>query len=245
MFCYYRTLCFIVLCCVIQPNNAFSSAIQYINDYGQLPLYRSLAISPDGEHFTNIERGKDNDMLVIRKVDTRKIIYYGHITQFKARSTYFLTNKHVLLRGSNTMRTWGYKGRRENTGALVYNIETKKFSNLLRFSKNIHPAQTGLGRIVGLDQDREVVYMPAYDIGGYDVEAPYHLYRVNLNTGKGRLHAKGTRNTIDWFVGDKGKVLAREEYHEDDQRHIIRSKLSGNWKAIYDVETPIPDVSVQ
>lgn len=232
-------LLFLLLGVFTFPHNA---SAQSVDDYGQLPKFRSLAISPNGQYFSYIQRGNGNDIFAVNNAKTQELIFAANVNKFKARSTYFVTNKHVVLQGSDTTRTPGYFGRREQSGALVYNLETDKTKVLLKNTKGIHPAQTGLGKIVGLNTEDEVVYMPAYN---NDSVPAYNLYKVSLNGGRGRVHAKGNSDTIDWFVDKQGAVLAREEYDMDENRHIIRSKISGKWTTIYDTETPLFVISVQ
>ncbi|MGD8836937.1 MAG: hypothetical protein PVJ19_18480, partial [Desulfobacteraceae bacterium] len=169
-------------------SHAVADTSKYIDTYGQLPKYRSLAISPNGKYFSYIERGREHDLFIVRHTETRKTAFAGNITKFKARSTSFVTDKHVLLRGSDTMYVWGYNNRHEHSAALAYNIETGKFKLLLKGTKNIHPAQSGLGEIVGMNAEDETVYMPAFASGSNHY---LNLYNVSLNSGKGRLHAKG------------------------------------------------------
>lgn len=225
----------------------FSSSLSYserspIEVYGSLPEFRSLSISPDGEHYAYIQRVDTADYFVVTHIESRNIVAKIPAKKLKARSTYFATNEHVLLRASDTSSTFGFRGRRERSGALVYNIRSNEVRLLLKKTKYIHPAQTGLGKIVGLHERDEKVYMPAFHWVG---AAAYNLYKVDLNTGRGRLHARGTANTIDWFVGNEGLVLAREQYDEEDKEHRIQSKVSGKWKTIYSAQTSIPEISVQ
>jgi len=182
------------------------------------------------------------DYFVVLHIASKKIIAKIPAKSLKARSTYFATNEHVLLRASDTISNFWFRGRRERSGALVYNIRSNEVRLLLKGTKNIHPAQTGLGKVVGVHERDEKVYMPAFHWGG---AVSYNLYKVDLNNGRGRLHARGTANTTDWFVGNDGLVLAREEYDKDDKEQRIQSKTSGKWKTIYSVETSIPKISVQ
>jgi dipeptidyl aminopeptidase/acylaminoacyl peptidase len=201
-----------------------------------------MSISPDGRHIAYIQRIKNIEYFVVALTDTKEIVGSVNAKKIKARSTSFATNNHVLFQASKTNVTLGYRGRHEFSAAIGYTIDEKKVTLLLKGTQDIHPAQTGLGKIVGLDVDKEVVYMPAFDEYG---SKPYNLYQVNLNTGVGRIYTKGKSGTIDWFVGEKGQVLAREDYDEDTQTHSIVSKTSGKWKTIYSLSTPIPSISVQ
>lgn len=221
---------------------SFADSTDEIERYGQLPAYRDFAISPNGENVSFIRRGDEHDEFLIMDIAKSELIFGSVIDKFKARSTYFLTDDHVVLMGSDTTRTFGYSGKRESSGSLVYNIKANKYVVLLNKTKNIHPAQTGLGSVVGFNKTEQLVYMPAYDQGSVP---KYNLYKVKLKNGRGRLHARGNSHTIDWFVSENGTVLAREEYNEKSQLHSIRSKLSGQWEEVFRQKTAIPSISVR
>lgn len=210
--------------------------------FGNLPAMRAFSISPDGEHYAYIQRANGNDYFIIYRSETGELIASVAADSFKARSTYFATNHHVVLKGSQTSKVFGYRGRFENTGALVFNITTGKVKLLLKGTEDLHQAQGGLGKIVGLNRSAAKVYMPAYHDSNRN--PAYNLYRVNLDTGRGKLHARGNSSTRDWFVDKQGRILAREEYDNEEQEHRILSKVSGKWQAIYSKKVPFPDISV-
>ena len=237
---HFSTL-FLVIIVVFQTPFTFSDPTD-IETYGRLPKIRAVSISPNGQHIAYIQRTDNLDYFVVSLSDFSKVLVKVKADKLKARSTSFATNNHVLFRASQTRRTTGYHGRQEQSGALVYNIKKHNVKLLLNRAENIHPAQTGVGHIVGLHAKKETVYMPAFDQFG---SHPYNLYRVNLNTGSGKIYAKGTAHTTDWFVGNNGLILAREEYDEKNKTHSIASKISGNWKTVYTLETSIPSISVQ
>jgi len=237
-----RILIYFFAIIILSTSHTLADTSKYIDNYGQLPRYRSLAISPNGEHISYIERGPEHDRFIVRHTKTLKAIFYNEVTTFKARSTFFVTNKHVLLLGSDTTFVWGALSPHEHTGGLVYNIETGKVVLLLQDTKDIYPVQTGIGTIVGLNAEDEAVYMPAFA----SLSTPkLNLYKVSLNTGRGRIHAKGTKHTMDWFVGEQGEILAKVEYDKGRKIHTIRSKLTGKWVTVYSNETPFPEITVR
>lgn len=213
-----------------------------IEVYGKLPQFRGFSISPDGKHYAYIQRIDDIDYFIVKDLKTHKLVGGANTSNIKARGTEFVTNKHVLLRATETRTTLGYRGRLEVSGAIAYNIKTKAMKLLLRDTENLHPAQTGLGKIVGLNPDSETAYMPGYSDAR---DPPYNLYKVNLNTGRGKLYTKGNRYVVHWFVTGQGEVLAREEYDEKHQEHRVVSKIDGDWKTIYSRKTPVPEISIQ
>ncbi|UTW45445.1 S9 family peptidase [bacterium SCSIO 12696] len=228
-------VCFL-LAIVCQPIVAAPA----VEDYGLLPQYRSFSISPDGEHYAYIQRIKQDDYVIVVNVNSKEMVRGINASKVKARSVEFLSNEHVILRASKTARRFGIRGHWENSRAISLNIKTGKFKYLLNGTENLHSAQSGMGRIVGFNPDKNLVYMPAFKDTGL-----YNLYRVSLSSGKGRVHQRGSSHTIDWFVSSNGDALAREDYVTNTQEHEIYSKASGKWEKIYSRKTPIPNISIQ
>jgi len=192
-----------------------------LEEFGRLPDIQSLSISPDGKHIAFLRRKDDEKMLLVLKLDDGSVVGGARIGgKLKARSVYFATNSHVILRASDTVRLFGYRNinKLEMSGAFAFSLKTKKTRVLLNRTKGLHPAQSGLGRIVGVNAEKNVAYMPAYIEGN---QPPNDLFEVNLKTGFGRRHARGKSHTIDWFVANDGTVLAREDYQEKTQEHRI------------------------
>ncbi|MEM7082621.1 MAG: S9 family peptidase [Pseudomonadota bacterium] len=208
--------------------------------YGQLPFVRSVTISPDGEHLAYIQRQQDGDYFVIARTSDMSIVGGANAEKIKARSVFFATNKHVVLRISKTTRYFGFRNKWENSGAVVYDIDSGKMRTLLRGTRNLYPAQSGLGYIVGLNPDEESVYMPAY-VG--DRNPDFHLMRVDLNGSRGRVHKRGTEHTTDWFVDSSGNVLAKEEYHEGETEHRVMAWREGSWHKVFSEIVDVPQVS--
>lgn len=211
-----------------------------IEVYGKLPEVRAVSISPDGKHYAYIRRVDDVDYFFVQSLETGEVVGGGNTSKMKARSTAFATNNYVLLRGSDTLKGVGYRGKFEVSGALAFSIKDNKFKLLLNKTKDLHPVQSNRGVIVGLDESGEVAYMPAFSR-----DASYNLYRVKLKTGRGMIHERGKEHSIDWFVGKNGHVLAREDYRKKNKQHQVYSKITGKWQLIYSRDTDSPDISIQ
>ena len=125
---------------------------------------------------------------------------------------------------------------------MVYNLSSKKTKLLLKGTKGLYQAQCGLGRIVGVNQEKEIAYMPAY-FGGEGTKPRNHLVAVDLNTGVGRIHERGREITRRWFVKDDGTVLAREDYNNESNSHEVYAMQSGKWQLIHSEFVEIPSKS--
>ncbi|MFZ5617029.1 MAG: alpha/beta hydrolase family protein [Pseudomonadota bacterium] len=221
---------------------AVASAAPPIEAYGELPEISAVAISPDGTHFAFIRRQNDEEYFVVKAIGG-DIVGAGK-GDFKARWTSFADNQHAIFRASETTRSFGFRGEWENSGAISFNLETKKLKLLLNGTEGLFPAQSGLGRIVGLRNGTNDVFIPAY-AGPANSDPSLDLFAVDLDSGRGKSHAKGNPSTRDWFVDEDGTILAREDFREQDQLYRIFTRKNGALEKIYEeTNVSIPSLAV-
>ena len=218
-----------------------ASADDLIRDYARLPHIRDVTISPDGRHYAFIQRREEQDYFVVVNIAEKRLVGGANASKLKARNIYFATNNHVILKVSETRAAPNIRGKWEQDAAASYQIDSGELKVLLRNYDELYPAQSGLSRIVGVNLEDNEVYIPAF-VGRS--QPRMHLLKVNLNTGRGRLLARGRTTTKDWFVTDKGKVLAREDFNTLKRRHQIFSYESGKPKLVYEEKTDIPSISI-
>lgn len=206
-------------------------ALPPIEAYGGLPEVRSVALSPDGRYFAYLTRQNGEEFLVVSET-SGKVLGGARTGDVKARSVWFPTDNHVVLIVSETTSAYGFRGKWEHSGAISYNIKTKVMKTMMRGTEELFPAQTGLGRIVGRLKDSNKVFMPAF-IGAATSDPDYSLLKVDLDTGRGSVVAKGAPETSDWIVSDDGVVLAREDWDDKDDYYKILTKKDGGLETVY------------
>ncbi|MEE9328989.1 MAG: S9 family peptidase [Parvularculaceae bacterium] len=207
-----------------------------IEAYGNLATNRFAALSSDGSKvaFITNDAESGSEVLAIYEIgigytdviDTSDVII---------RNIFFSDDNHVILRAAETRRLLGTR-RFKYSGAFSYNLKTKKSKQLLRKTRGIIPAQTGLGQIVGGLKGTTDLLMPAYmGVTNDKLNPPaYNLLRVNHRNGKGRVFKKGRPFTKDWFVDKDGTVLAREDYSNKNDLYQIFTFINGKAEKIYE-----------
>lgn len=202
-----------------------------IEAYGELPNISAMALSPDGKHFAYIRRQDGVEFFVVSKVggDLVGAARGG----FKARNVSFAGTQHAIFIASETTLLSGFSSKWENSGAISYNVASKEMKLLLRDTEDLFPAQTGLGRIVGALKDSTSVFMPAF-MAEPGADPTHDLLMVDLDTGRGRRHARGSHDTEDWFVDGDGTVLAREDIREEEHLHRILTRRNGKLEEVYE-----------
>jgi dipeptidyl aminopeptidase/acylaminoacyl peptidase len=199
-----------------------------IEAYGNLPEIRSLAISPDGKYIAYLLDRPDAEGLVVYEIGVG-VVGGARTDKVKARFVYFVSPDHVVLRASETTSMLGFIGRFEHSTAVSYDLNSKRLTELLRKTDVLYPAQSGLGRILGVNSDGTKVFMPA--VTGFS-ETSYDLLSVNLRNGRGKIATRGNDDTIDWVVKRDGTVLAREDYDNDKDKYKILTRRHGSWEEV-------------
>ncbi|MEO0613347.1 MAG: prolyl oligopeptidase family serine peptidase, partial [Pseudomonadota bacterium] len=212
--------------------------------YGQLPLTRSMSISPNSKLVSYLSRQEDGtELAVIYDLENKAPVSAVGTSETKARSIDFAGNDFAILRASDTTRLFGFRGQFEYSAAFSLDLKNKKIRQLLSGSDDLFPAQSGLGRIIGIDESGERVYMPAY-IGSRGSDPSYGVMRVSLKTGRGRVSTKGRAVTRDWIVDKKGEPLAIEDYNNKNNRYTLRARRDGKYVSLVDVKAEIPPMSL-
>ena len=206
--------------------------------YGALPQISDAEISPDGSKVATIVNFDGGTRVVVFDLQGGEPIQLG-VQNMKADSVSFYDNENVIFRARDTQSTFGFRGEYEYTGAFAINLKTSDIEQLLRRTDNLHPAQSGLGRIVGRGSEKGEVLMPAY-IGGGVSDASYDLLRVRLDAPRGRRFMRGSSTTRDWFVGDAGNVLARVLYDNGKNELTVQSYENRKWTTVFEEETEVP-----
>lgn len=210
--------------------------------YGALPQISSAEISPDGTKIAAIVNLPDVTRMAIIEIGGTISQQVG-IDKIKARGVEFFDNDHVILRLSKTTFTHGFRGDYEYSAAFSINIESLEINQLLERTKNLFPAQSGLGRIVGRGANPGEILMPAY-LGDRYSDPKLELLVTKLGSKRGSMHQRGTTDTIDWFVGDDGEALARERYDNQTDQYRVQWRRNNNWEDVYSASTEIPDMAI-
>ncbi|MFK7886767.1 MAG: alpha/beta fold hydrolase [Gammaproteobacteria bacterium] len=236
-----QTISVMLGACLMLATAHHTAAEPLIEHYGSLPESASMVVSPDGKHYAFIKRTGDSTRLLVFNTEQRTIVGGAKLPE-KTKGHYvrFVTNNYVLFRASQTThrRT---TGTFEFSGAYAYSIKDDKTTLLLARSQDIYSAQGGLGRYVGVNPQTNEVFMPAYSDRK---DTPLDLYRVNLDTGRGRRFGSGRYTTLKWFVDSKGKLLARADMDTRRETYSVFAYPNGKSKEIFSVTADRPPIGL-
>lgn len=209
-----------------------------VTDYAKLPNISQMAISSSGERIAYRLVTNDKDVFVVRNVKDMSIV--GGITnneEVKPSYIRFVDDDKIILFSKTNLKLHRYRGRHDITSAAVYNLKNNKLHYLLKPGMGIHDSNLNLGRIVGISTDKSEVFMPVIMQMSRKLEdrkTVTSLVKASLKRfKKPKRFENGTIDTVDFFVDDKGKLLARERYSNESDTHSLDSYIDGKWKTIY------------
>lgn len=213
--------------------------------FGALPEVQLVAISPSGKLLAYRKVGDTADQIAVMSLTERKLVFAVTLDDLNPFSLKFINEELVYLRASENKKLTEYSHNRfELSSGYILNLNTRKAHQILKPGEDVYPAQTGLGRIVGMLPDNKTALMPAYVGQSGDVPT-YDLLKVDLtkHTSVASAH-KGRDITRDYFVNESGDILAIEEFGEKRDRHNIMSKKNGKFEQIYKEKTEIPTKNI-
>lgn len=205
----------------------------------------------------------EKDYIVVYSLKEDKSISTVDVKNIDPQSHYFISNDYLILTASRHSK--GYKHDWDISTAFSLDFKNNKIEPLIKHGETLHrettlsrdvrvkisSRQTGMGRIVGQDTDGKVVYMPAfvseqhpksafYSAYGRQSDSNYSLLKVDVS-GKGLLgvHSQGTPNTRNFFLDDKGNVIARENLNEKTNKHSIEVPEKAKWRTLYSYKSAI------
>jgi len=232
----------ILLLLAVAPNAMSSSDI---DRYGALPKIQQMSIAPDGKKVAFRLVDSDQDVVSVVDLTSGKARATIDVSSVNPRDVNFIDNRNLLLTVSALKSVLGYKGEFELATALTYNIDKKKYDQLLVPGRdNLYAAQSRLDRIVGLSPDGKSAYMPAFSgepmfLAGKQILPPMSLFRVRVNgSGRPRIHQPGRGHARDYFVASDGKVLAIEAFDESKNTHSVSAFHGKRLVEIFSEETP-------
>ena len=229
---------FLALLFLVQILPVHSVVLTYA-DYAQLPVKSMMVISPSGSKLAYRQVSNGRDLLVLLDLIEGKVIRAIRLDEIDPDNAYFIDDNRLILVASQNRRLLGYRGRHDISVAFSVDIETGKIHQLLTAGVGIYSGQSSVGVIVGVSEDHKYAYMPAWKDAGH-----FNLFKVHLTKNlPPRKFKKGTSDTINFFMGEKGKLLARERFNNEDDLHRLEARLDDEWVTIFTEKTEIRHVA--
>jgi len=238
--CNRRRILLTIALCTASGNTLLAQEPPPLEAYAALPETSMMEISPDGTRVAMRVTSPERDAILAMDLETHEVIAGANAGTMKPRNIRFPNNDTLLLTAGKRVNPLAVRGAYEHSQAYSLRLSDNKVSALLAKAKSLYPYQSGLGRVVGLSEDGNVIYMPAYH-GSAGSDPRYGVYAVSLDRRREKLIERGTHDSKDWFIDSDGVALVREDYDDEDDLYRVWRLGKGKEKDVllYSQETPI------
>ncbi|HNP62845.1 MAG TPA: prolyl oligopeptidase family serine peptidase [Woeseiaceae bacterium] len=234
----FRTLAFSAA--ILIAPLAFGQSPPPLEAYGAMPTVDLLVISPSGNRIAYRLTTNDQDVVVVADLQTMEIKNGLTVGDISVRQLRLVDDDTLIIHAGRTARALGFRGQFDFSTALRFDVSTGSLDQLLWRADDLHPAQSGLGQIIGAADGGKSLLMPAFHSKDVALSDPrYGVYSVDLETNRARLIENGSFSAVDWFADDSGQINVRVDFIESEDRYRIWS-LSGKRKKIFELITSIP-----
>lgn len=199
--------------------------------YGALPAIEQVDISPDGTSLAFLRTSEGQSSVVALMRDGTPLVEIN-TSDRRVRGVSWVSPDHIVVTSASTQRVPFFRGRGEVHVLDIVNVRTQKAERALQ-STGRRTFNAALGWSSGVYRGKPTLYVQAVteNPGNYSLD----LYRVDLDTGRGRIHAEGAGDTQGYIVRRDGEVAARIAYNPENGRWRLSANNGGVWKDIYQV----------
>ena len=208
--------------------------------WASLPAVADVTVSDDGSRLAYIRREGDRSVVVVQTT-TGEILTTIDVSDRRYSGLRWLSPDHVGI--------WSLVLEQRLTGGShvpqldIVNVRTRNVAQALRSTDRggVINAVYGVTRVE--DGRDPVIHVEAYTIEAGHVTRD--IYRVDLDTGRGRRVATGQRDTRGYLIRPDGTVAARIAESDDATRfRLTAPDGSGGWRTLYEVVSQLDGPAV-
>lgn len=209
----------LVLCLVAQWAHAAS-----LEDYGRLPSVEDIALSPDGTRIAFVTTVGDQRYILIRTLgstDKPMVLKFGDT---KLRAIGWADDDHLMIQNSVAARPLFLSAAdlQEWFMLNVFDLKTKRLRSIpdisMASNTRILNVIESAPMVRTIDGHTVIFVTGVHFVGSQGIPA---LFRSDLSAANDVIIRDGSAQTRAWWVDDRGRVAAEEDYFETDGHWTI------------------------
>ncbi|HUQ51080.1 MAG TPA: hypothetical protein VM692_02590, partial [Gammaproteobacteria bacterium] len=203
---------------------ARADAATPLEAYGALPTVENIVISPDGTRLAFVRTQGEERFVAVVSLATGETLAGARAGDVKLRSIEWAGDGHVLMVGSVTKDvTWLSGGKTEWSLLSVLDVGANTVTAVPKQGADNPNIISDVPMVREID-GRVVLFVPGAHLRDYLLPA---LYRYDVESGAQTLLERGLRSTRQWFVDDRGNIVARIHYDDAVSSWTIEARQSG------------------
>lgn len=230
--------------CVALSTGAWSSAASAhaaqqerppIEAYAASPTVELMELSPSGDLIARIVVTQEARAIAVTRMDTGEHLFLSTLGETKVRDLRWIGEGRVLIVTSQT-RAIPFVGvpRSELYFGMVLDLASRKLVQVLDRTEGV------LSVLYGPASVRNTAQGEALFVRGVNVDSGLvDLYRIDLNSGRGRSVKSMTLETDDYVLDGEGAVIAYSRYVDFKRRWSMMLPGGRVFRESWSVEAPI------
>ena len=206
-----------------------------VEAYAALPAISSVAVSDDGRELAYLSRRGDTAQVVVQ-ARTGDVLVTVDVSDRRPNRVFWVSKDHVaiesLVLNSDLVISTSHLPQLD-----VVNVRTRGVARVLRSAdRGVINAIFDYWR--GDNRGEPTLYVQALTSEGYAYTTD--VYRVDLNSGRGRRIATGLEDTRGYLLRPDGQVAARIAVSRDSGRtRITAPSGGGGWRTVFEHTAPL------
>lgn len=204
--------------------------------FGALPSFEMVEISPSGGRLAFITVAGEQRTLVLLDVATRQQIGGVGIGEIKVRDLEWIGEDRVMIVTSST-QSLPHLGiiEQEVFSGQIYDPAKNAIVDMFKGSRGILPMLVHVPEVSGSVEEPEVLAR------AYSYENPdrLDLFRIELATGRARLHEVMGLRVTDHVLDASGESVARSEYDPISHVWALYLRQGGTFREVWRTTAPL------
>lgn len=202
-------------------------------DYGQMPAYELVEVSPSGDRLAYVTVAGEERGLIIVEQASGQLLGGARLGTAKLRDIQWIDDDHILTLITATDRNLSLSAN-ELAHAQIYSIPNRRLNMVLQGTPNTLPYV--LNHYVRRPGGRPTLYVEtlATRNGVWD---GYKVYWIDTATGRGREFHDWERRSPSYVAGPDGQFLAQAQYYSENGRWVLVLRRGSQWVEAWSTNT--------
>jgi len=205
-----------------------------IEAYAALPAIESVAVSDDGTELAYISR-RGGDSQVVVQSRSGEVLVTVDVSDRRPSRVFWVSRDHVAIE-SLVLNSHLFISTIHLPQLDIVNVRTRGVARVLR-SADKGVINAVFDRWRGHYRGEPTLYVQA--VTSEDYAYTQDIYRVDLDSGRGRRIATGLEDTVGYLVRPDGEIAARIALSRDSARTRLTAPSGGGWRTVFEQTAPL------
>lgn len=202
-------------------------------DYGQMPAYEHVEVSPSGDRLAYVRVvGEERSLLIVEQA-SGQLLGGARLGSAKLRDIRWIDDDHILTLITATDRNLSLSAV-EAAHAQIYSIPDRRLNLVLQGTPDVLPYV--LNHYIRRTDGRPTLYVETFATrnGVWD---GYKVYRIDTETGRGREFHNWERRSPSYVTAPSGQFLAQSQYYSENGRWVLVLRRGSQWVEAWSTNT--------